>query len=571
MLTFDHDYGLPALPVPELDDSCRHLKKMIKPLTGAEAFKNASNALDALASTQGVHLQELLLRQAYSCAHNTSWLWPIWDDLYLSFRGMLPINMNYAFQFFRNWWGDDDLSVLVSALSRTIGKMQTQTLPVEFNRDGYLSMHATAHTVYTRIPGRIRDTRHYSTISGHMTASVVCKEHWFILSLTDKEGNYIPAEGIANALAYIRKRAQAEAPAQLVGVMTCNDRESAALLRDELQALPQNRMNLARIANSVFTVCLDDPSDDEDAFSLHLLTGKPGNRWFDKSIQIISNGVDLGANLEHSGCDAGIWAYLLNQAGILRNTEVSPSAADAHVYKLVWNIPEALNEKLEANEAQYQAEINKLSCRCRRINRISKERIKAFDCSPDAFVQLLYQAAYHSLTGRFASVYEAVSTRSFYQGRTDCARPVTEASAGFIRSLRQGGGKEDLAEKFYLAVRTIGENMKHAQKALGPERHMAGLSMMAQVHDLPLPDIFSAEGYKTLRHDTLSTSNTTAPFIDFFTFGPVVDDGFGIGYGIKEDALHISVTTYDESAASPERFIDEVERAAEEFYDILKR
>ena len=51
----------------------------------------------------------------------------------------------------------------------------------------------------------------------------------------------------------------------------------------------------------------------------------------------------------------------------------------------------------------------------------------------------------------------------------------------------------------------------------------------------------------------------------------MVDDGFGIGYGIKEDALHISVSAYDVSASSPERFIDEVELAAKEFYEILKR
>jgi len=569
MLTFDRDHTLPPLPVPELGDSCWYLKKMIKPLTDAETFAEASNALDMLYSDQGVSLHELLLRHVDSGALNSSWLSPIWDDVYLSYRGMLPINMNYAFQFVKGWWGDDELSVLISALSRAIGKMRTEGLPVEFNRDGYLSMYNSAHAVYTRIPGKHRDIRYYMPLSGQMTASVLCNELWFILTLTDMEGNYLPAASVANALSSIRERAEAGVPSPPVGALTCTDRESAAELRDLLQAFPGNRLNLERIEKSAFTICLDDPPGSKEDFSLRLLTGKPGNRWFDKSIQIISDGDDLGANFEHSGCDAGIMVYLLNQAGSLRDAAQSPRVGDAHVLPLSWDIPDDLAQKLEDAADQFRAASSKMSSMRRKIEDVSRDRIRALKCSPDAFVQLLYQAAYYSITGSFASVYEAVSTRKFYQGRTDCARPVSEESAEFVRALALGGDKAALSEKFYSVVRVIGDNMKRAQQALGPERHMAGLSMMAQTNGIPMPDIFSAEGYKKLRRDTLSTSSTTAPFIEFFSFGPVASDGFGIGYGIKEDALHLSVSAYDDSAASPERFLDEVERAAGEFYKIL--
>jgi len=569
MLTFDRDHTLPELPVPELGDSCWYLKKMIKPLTDTEAFTEASNALDALAADQGTRLQELLLRLAGSDALNSSWLSPIWDDVYLSYRDMLPINMNYAFRFVKGWWGKDALAILISSLSRTIGKMRTEGLPVEFNREGYLSMYNAAHTIYTRIPAKNRDIRYYMPLSGQMTASVVCRGQWFILSLTDIEGDYHSADSISTALENIRKRAEAGTSETLTGAMTCCDRDTATELRDLLQVHPRNRMNLERIEKSVFTICLDDPSHDSESFSQRLITGEPGNRWFDKSIQIISDGTYLGANFEHSGCDAGLWVYLLNQAGMLRDTALSPCVGDAHVLPLVWEIPEALAGKLEAAANQYQVVAQRMSTSCRRIEDVSRDRIRALKCSPDAFVQLLYQAAYYRIAGDFVSVYEAVSTRKFYQGRTDCARPVSEESTEFVRALTQGGDKEILSEKFHSVVRVIGENMKRAQQALGPERHMAGLSMMAQVHGISMPDIFSTEGYKKLRRDTVSTSSTTAPFIDFFSFPPVAADGFGVGYGIKEDALHLSVSAYDVSAASPDRFIDEVEKAAGEFYRIL--
>ena len=51
----------------------------------------------------------------------------------------------------------------------------------------------------------------------------------------------------------------------------------------------------------------------------------------------------------------------------------------------------------------------------------------------------------------------------------------------------------------------------------------------------------------------------------------MVDDGFGVGYGIKEDALHLSVSAYKKSAALPKQFLDEVERAAQRFFEFLKR
>ena len=571
MHTFDNDHSLPAIPVPELEDTCRRLKQMIKPLTDSEGYEEASSALDAFSADHGVRLQESLHQLADSGAHNSSWLRPIWDDMYLSFRGMLPVNMNFAFQFVRDWWGGDGLSILVSALAQTIGKMRTESLPAESSRDIAQSMGDVGYMIYTRIPGKVRDTLYFPPLSGPMTASVVCKGQWFILSLTDAGGTYLPAPAIAAALNDIRKQAEAGVQSPIVGIITSSDRESAAHLREMLQASPGNRMNLERIEKSVFTICLDDPLDVNEEFNLRLISGKPGNRWFDKSLQIISDGADLGVNIEHSGCDAGIWIYLLKQAGALKD-EVRQNCAGigAHILPLAWRITEAMADKLEIHAETYRKAIKKLSFCSRRIEKISREKIRAIDCSPDAFVQLLYQAAYYSLTDRFCSVYEAVSTRGFYQGRTECARPVTEESAGFISALRNETDKNILIEKFNRATGSIGEIMKRSQQALGPERHMAGLSIMSQIIGTPAPDIFAAEGYKTLRRDTLSTSNISAPFIDFFSFGPVVDDGFGIGYGIKENALHLSVSAYDISAADPGRFIDEVENAAETLFQIFR-
>ena len=54
------------------------------------------------------------------------------------------------------------------------------------------------------------------------------------------------------------------------------------------------------------------------------------------------------------------------------------------------------------------------------------------------------------------------------------------------------------------------------------------------VSDKPaLPALFQDQGYATLGHSTLSTSNCGNPALRLFGFGAVVPDGFGIGYIIK--------------------------------------
>lgn len=45
--------------------------------------------------------------------------------------------------------------------------------------------------------------------------------------------------------------------------------------------------------------------------------------------------------------------------------------------------------------------------------------------SPDAFVQMAYQAAYFSLYGRTESTYEPAMTKTFLHGRTEAIRSVT--------------------------------------------------------------------------------------------------------------------------------------------------
>jgi hypothetical protein len=55
----------------------------------------------------------------------------------------------------------------------------------------------------------------------------------------------------------------------------------------------------------------------------------------------------------------------------------------------------------------------------------------------------------------------------------------------------------------------------------------------------PLPALFRDPGWGVLNTSILSTSNCGNPALRLFGFGPVAADGFGLGYIIKEDGLHV--------------------------------
>ena len=105
---------------------------------------------------------------------------------------------------------------------------------------------------------------------------------------------------------------------------------------------------------------------------------------------------------------------------------------------------------------------------------------------------------------------------------------------------------------------------------------MSGLQYMyamyantASGEGLVKPEIFDDEGYRALRYDVLSTSSSTSACIDYFGFGPVVADGLGIGYGLKTDALHMMVASYEKSGVGADVFLDSMEEAAKRFLEIL--
>lgn len=568
MGTYDQDCKLPKLPVPKLNETIELLKELVEPLVDESSRQEINDAADKFVSGIGKNLQAKLLAKADELPENASWLRPLWDDNYLAWRERLPVNMNYVFQLLGSEWGKMPLENLITSLASVITNIHVNSLPPEETRNGPLSMDTLPYTIYTRIPGAVRDQLYFPLLELPMTAAVVCRGHWFIINLAAKDGKIVSSSSVGNAFAEIKKQALELPKAVPIGAISCAVPSLAASLRDQLQVTQNNRVNLEAIEKSVFVVCLDEPSDG--SFVQELITGAAENRWFDKSLQIIAANENIGVNIEHSGCDAGMWIYLLAKANERINTDVS-SEGKVNVRRLQWNIQAELEARLLKEAEEYTNFARQISVCQYTFDNINLNNIKAKNCSPDFFVQMLFQATYYRLIGKFVSVYEAVSTRNFYQGRTECVRPVSNASKEFVLALLDNNvDKNELQEKFKQAGLVHSARIKRAQKALGAERHLSGLaSILEEMAAVDEPCLLNTSGYQILKHNTISTSSTTAPFIDYFGFGPVEQDGIGIGYGVKTDGMHLSVSAYRNSGIVPDKFVNELKSLAERMLFLL--
>lgn len=85
--------------------------------------------------------------------------------------------------------------------------------------------------------------------------------------------------------------------------------------------------------------------------------------------------------------------------------------------------------------------------------------------------------------------------------------------------------------------------MKVAKVGKGVDRHLMGLRLIAQENGIPKPELFNDVGYTRTCHWNLSTSNCGSPNLRLFSFGPVVDDGYGLGYMIQEDGINIGISS----------------------------
>lgn len=102
----------------------------------------------------------------------------------------------------------------------------------------------------------------------------------------------------------------------------------------------------------------------------------------------------------------------------------------------------------------------------------------------------------------------------------------------------------------------------------GFDRHLFVLRYLALSKGVALPDFYQDQAYARLNHNIISTSTLLSPAVQLGGFGPVVSDGFGVGYQVHDDWIGCNVSSYP--TRNGKEFLQCIYKSLEDIFNVLK-
>lgn len=557
-------------------------------------------------------------------------------------------------------------SLVISALC-FVRAVRREELPPDTVRGTPLCMFQ-----YSRLFGTARIPTENGCIIGQNPNSkhivVLCRGQFYWFDVLDDNNDLIMTEkDVAVNLQGIIDDAQQtplqEAAKGALGILSTENRKVWSNLRDLLtkDEGSNNAECLQIVDGAIFVLCLDhmEPSSTADLCA-NMLCGTSEivrgvqigtciNRWYDKLQIIVCQNGSAGINFEHTGVDGHTvlrfasdvytdtilrYARTINgQAPTLwASQSPDPAKRDPRSFgnvsttprKLQWDMTPELSIALRFAESHLADLLQQHEFQVLDFTGYGKHFITSMGFSPDAFVQMAFQAAYYGLYGRVENTYEPAMTKIYLHGRTEAIRTVTPEAVEFVKTFWGDNPPEQKVAALRKATERHVAITKECSKGQGQDRHLYALYCVwqrsfdedpsingsaetssngysspaenlsntespkrsatpsedglssssygnygtARLRPMPAtPAIFSDPGWDKLNTTILSTSNCGNPSLRHFGFGPTSGDGFGIGYIIKEDSISICASSKHRQTA---RLMDTLESYLLEIRKLLR-
>lgn len=298
--------------------------------------------------------------------------------------------------------------------------------------------------------------------------------------------------------------------------------------------------------------------------------------WYDKLQLIVCKDGTAGCNFEHSAIDGHtalrfisdvfaetvisfaesivdlihgrgriqhvVEAKMKRAASLIKRGDVR--SLDVYPKRIIFDISDDIADRIFYAETALCDEASASDSHVLEFAEYGKLLIVANKLSPDSVVQMAVMISYYKLYGRMVCAYEPVLTKSFFHGRTEAMRSATVYAKALCETwCRKSSTKEEKLSALRVATIEHSRLVSASACGLGVDRHLFSLKCIAERKGMPTPAFFQSEAWKTLNHTILSTSNCGNPALRLFGFGPVVPDGYGVGYIIKDHALSFSVSS----------------------------
>ncbi|GAA5851677.1 hypothetical protein JCM5353_007307 [Sporobolomyces roseus] len=644
--TFAGQDELPKLPVPPLEETMKKYVKALEGLQTPSEHSHTKHVVEAFLKKEGPELHQKLKEYA---ATKASYIEEWWTESYLSYAESVVLSLNPFFIL-----EDDPTPARGSQLMRATSLILASLSFVHDLREGvlepdnfrgtpldmsqYTKLFATA-----RIPTKNGCKMQVDAESRHIIVMARGQFYWFDV-LDSKNRPCLTERALLSNLTAIVADAARTPPNQVaqsaLGVLSTERRATWAEQRIHLSKNMGNAMCLEVLDKALFVVCLDD-SNPESASELcsnmlcgtykldkGVQVGTCTNRYYDKLQIIVAANGAAGINFEHSGVDghtvlrfvADVYTELIlrfarsinSASGTLFKAKLSPWAKggpgkkaapegevpeepDTEPKKLDWIMTPELKLAVRFAETRLADLICQNEAVALEFEVYGKNAITQHGFSPDAFVQMAYQAAYFTLYGRVDSTYEPAMTKNFLHGRTEAIRSVTPEAVNFVKTFTSDASPRDKVAALRAACKAHTALTKACAKGLGQDRILYAMYCLAQQKEKKaaradssappsdsegsdsedpeqitarIPALFRDPGYGKLGESILSTSNCGNPALRLFGFGPVSGDGFGIGYIIKDDSIAICAASKHRQTS---RFLDILRSYFLEIHKMLKQ
>lgn len=558
-------------------------------------------------------------------------------------------------------------SLAISALS-FVRAVRREELPPDNIRGTPLCMYQ-----YSRLFGTARvPTENGCVINQDPRAKhlvVLCRGQFYWFDVLDENNDLIMSEkDIGLNLSVITQDAE-QTPIQdaakgALGILSTENRKVWSGMRDILtkDEGSNNAECLNIVDSALFVLCLDSTEPHTTSeLCANMICGSSEvvrgvqvgtciNRWYDKLQIIVCKNGNAGINFEHTGVDGHTvlrfasdiytdtilrFAKTINgQAPTLWATSSpDPAKRDPRSFgnvsttprKLEWDMVPEVSIALRFAESHLSDLIQQHDFKVLDFEGFGKNFITSMGFSPDAFLQMAFQAAYYGLYGRIESTYEPAMTKVYLHGRTEAIRPVTNECVDFVKTFWGDNPAAQKVEALRKAAEKHTAITKVCSKGQGQDRHLYALYCLWQrtfdeltspdatsvdansstneptspterssidspkrssesmasddgssnnsyslrgLRPMPAtPSIFNDPGWDRINNTILSTSNCGNPCLRHFGFGPTSGDGFGIGYIIKDDSISICASSKHRQTA---RFMHTLELYLFEIRKLLR-
>lgn len=549
MLRFED--SLPRLPVPTLEETAKRYLKSVHPLLSSSEFEITEKAVKDFIKpgSIGQELQRRLQARREDPRHR-NWIYEWWNDTaYLSYRDPIVPYVSYFYSH-RDDRRRRNPAQRAAAITSAVLEFKTQvdnrSLEPEYMRRLPISMESYQWMFNAcRVPGEKVDYPIKYSHKDHNYIIVIRKNQFFKV-MHELDGQQLNAAELEKQFRRIYERAE-KVPA--VGALTTENRDVWASARSVLfSAHPSNATALETIQASSFVVCLDDAAPVTLEERAHQYWHGDGcNRWFDKPLQFVVNDNGTSGFVgEHSMMD-GTPTHRLNDhtnmlifTNKLDLTDPSTRSDLPEPVALKFNISAEMDQAIDRAIINHRSLIGQHELKVQAFQGYGKGLIKKFKCSPDAYVQMIIQLAYHKMYGVNRPTYESAATRRFQQGRTETCRSVSDESVAFCNAMAD---PEVSPERCVKALRVaIDAHVKYitdASDGKGVDRHLFGLKKcLKEGEELPALYKDRAYGYSSTWY--LSTSQLSSEYFNGYGWSQVVDEGFGIAYMINENRHVVS-------------------------------